>query len=69
MPLILLHQSPMSMIQWADVQNEFVAKGRRVITVDTPGNGLSDIPDHQPTIEEIADNPVALLDHPEAQEG
>jgi pimeloyl-ACP methyl ester carboxylesterase len=62
MPLILLHQSPMSMIQWGDVQNELVSKGRRVITVDTPGNGLSDIPDHQPTIEEIADNLVALLD-------
>jgi pimeloyl-ACP methyl ester carboxylesterase len=62
MPLILLHQSPMSMIQWGEVQNELVRKGRRVITVDTPGNGLSDIPDHQPTIEEIADNLVALLD-------
>ena len=62
MPLILLHQSPMSMIQWADVQNELAGRGRRVITVDTPGNGLSDIPDHQPTIEEIADNLVALLD-------
>jgi pimeloyl-ACP methyl ester carboxylesterase len=62
MPLVLLHQSPMSMIQWADVQNELVGRGRRVITVDTPGNGLSDIPDHQPTIEEIADNLVALLD-------
>lgn len=62
MPLVLLHQSPMSMIQWADVQNELVRKGRRVITVDTPGNGLSDMPDHQPTIEELADNLVALLD-------
>jgi pimeloyl-ACP methyl ester carboxylesterase len=62
MPLILLHQSPMSMIQWGEVQNALVARGRRVITVDTPGNGLSDIPDHQPTIEEIADNLVALLD-------
>lgn len=62
-PLILLHQSPMSMIQWGDVQNELVGKGRRVITVDTPGNGLSDIPAKQPTIEELADNLVALLDH------
>lgn len=62
-PLILLHQSPMSMIQWGDVQNELVGMGHRVITVDTPGNGLSDIPDKQPTIEEIADNLVALLDH------
>ncbi|MCU0757674.1 MAG: alpha/beta hydrolase [Steroidobacteraceae bacterium] len=62
MPLVLLHQSPMSMIQWADVQNELVRMGHRVITVDTPGNGLSDIPDHQPTIEELADNLVVLLD-------
>ena len=62
MPLVLLHQSPMSMIQWADVQNELAGRGRRVITVDTPGNGLSDIPDHQPTLEELADNLVALLD-------
>ncbi len=61
--LILLHQSPMSMIQWGDVQNELVRKGHRVITVDTPGNGLSDIPDKQSTIEELADNLVALLDH------
>ncbi|MBM3514122.1 MAG: alpha/beta hydrolase [Alphaproteobacteria bacterium] len=62
-PLILLHQSPMSMIQWGDVQNELVAMGHRVITVDTPGNGLSDIPAKQPTIEDLADNLVALLDH------
>ena len=61
-PLVLLHQSPMSMIQWADVQNELASRGHRVITVDTPGNGLSDMPAHQPTIEELADNLVALLD-------
>ena len=62
-PMILLHQSPMMMIQWGDVQNELAAMGIRTITVDTPGNGLSDIPDKQPTIEGIADNLVALLDH------
>ena len=28
MPLVLLHQSPMSMIQWADVQNELAAAAR-----------------------------------------
>ena len=61
-PIILLHQSPMSMIQWGAVQNDLVTLGHRVITVDTPGNGLSDLPDHQPTIEEIADNLVALVD-------
>lgn len=62
-PMILLHQSPMMMIQWGDVQNELATMGIRTITVDTPGNGLSDIPDKQPTIEGIADNLVALLDH------
>ena len=62
-PMILLHQTPMMMIQWGEVQNELAAMGIRTITVDTPGNGLSDIPDKQPTIEGIADNLEALLKH------
>ena len=61
-PIVLLHQSPMSMIQWAEVQNELAGMGPRVITVDTPGNGLSDPPPKQPTIEDFAENLVPLLD-------
>ncbi|MBX3321325.1 MAG: alpha/beta fold hydrolase [Nitrospira sp.] len=62
-PLILLHQSPMSMIQWAAVQNILVDRGYRVITVDTPGYGLSDPPLTQPSIRDFANNMVYLLDH------
>lgn len=61
-PIILLHQSPMSMIQWAAVQNALAARGMRSITVDSPGYGMSDTPDVQPTIRGYADNLVALLD-------
>ncbi len=61
-PIILLHQSPMSMIQWAGVQNALAALGIRCITVDTPGYGLSDPPAEQPSIKDYADNLVALLD-------
>ncbi|MDG2319028.1 MAG: alpha/beta hydrolase [Rhodospirillaceae bacterium] len=61
-PIILLHQSPMSMIQWAGVQNALAEMGIRSITVDTPGYGLSDPPNTQPSIRDYADNLVGLLD-------
>lgn len=61
-PIILLHQSPMSMIQWAAVQNALAARGIRSITVDSPGYGMSDAPATQPSIEDYADNLIALLD-------
>ena len=62
-PIVLLHQSPMSMIQWADVQNALAELGVRAITVDTPGYGMSDRPPHQPTIQEYASNLTYVLDH------
>lgn len=62
-PIVLLHQSPLSMIQFADVQNQLAAMGIRAITVDTPGHGMSDLPPQQPTIPEFADNLVPVLDH------
>jgi pimeloyl-ACP methyl ester carboxylesterase len=62
-PIVLLHQSPMSMIQWAGVQNALDKMGIRTITVDTPGYGLSDPPPKQPSIQDFADNIVPLLDH------
>ncbi|MBM3515118.1 MAG: alpha/beta fold hydrolase [Alphaproteobacteria bacterium] len=61
-PIVLLHQSPMSMIQWAGVQNALAELGIRAITVDSPGYGLSDPPNKQPSIRDYADNLVALLD-------
>lgn len=61
--IVLLHQSPMSMIQFAEVQNALAELGVRAITIDTPGYGSSDRPPHQPTIEEFASNLVYVLDH------
>lgn len=62
-PVVLLPQTPMSMIQWGGVQNDLVALGVRAITLDTPGTGLSDLPPVQPTIAEFADNLIPVLDH------
>jgi pimeloyl-ACP methyl ester carboxylesterase len=64
--IVLLHQSPMSMIQFAQVQNALAEMGVRAITVDTPGYGTSDLPAKQPTIREYADNLVHVLDHVKA---
>ena len=62
-PIILMHQSPMSMIQFAEIQNAFSAIGVRAITLDTPGYGMSDLPPKQPTLTEFADNIVHVLEH------
>lgn len=62
-PIVLLHQSPFTMIQWAGVQNELAAMGVRAITIDTPGYGTSDLPDTQPSIEDFADAVAHVLDH------
>ena len=62
-PIVLLHQSPMSMIQFAEVQNNFAEMGIRAIAIDRPGYGLSDLPPEQPTIGEYADNIIYVLDH------
>jgi len=62
-PIMILHQSPMSMIQFAEAQNALADMGVRAITVDTPGYGMSDLPPHQPTIEEYGANLEYVLDH------
>ena len=59
---LLLHQTWLSIIQFADAQNELVAMGYRAIALDMPGHGLSDPPLHQPTIAEIATNVSFVLD-------
>ena len=62
-PIVLLPQTPMSMIQWGAIQNDLAARGVRTVTLDTPGTGLSDLPPVQPSIAEFADNLVPVLDH------
>ncbi len=61
-PVVLLHQTPRSVDEFAEVI-PILATQLRVIAVDNPGYGASDIPPRQPTVEEYADTVVALLDH------
>jgi len=61
-PIVLMHQSPMSMVQFAEVQNALVEMGVRAIALDTPGYGNSDQPSEQPTIRDYADNLVHVFD-------
>lgn len=60
--LVLLHQTPWFAVQYAKVMPLLAAKDLDVIAVDTPGYGMSDVPDHAPSIEEYADNVARVMD-------
>ena len=60
--MLLLHQTPMFMVEYAAVQNELAKREIRSIALDTPGTGMSDPPPGMPSIEELADNIVPVLD-------
>jgi len=62
LPLLLIHQAWMSMIEFAEIQDELAKLGYRSIAVDTPGYGMSDPAPGQPTIGDLADNLVPVLD-------
>ena len=49
-PFFLVHQSPMSMLEFAQIQNAFAEMGIRSIAIDTPGYGNSDRPKKVPTL-------------------
>lgn len=61
-PVVLLHQTPRSVDEFRDVI-PLLATQHRVLAVDNPGYGCSEVPDHQPTVEEYADAIVTLLNH------
>lgn len=60
--LLLLHQSPVSSLQYAAAYGPLSAGGWRVIGLDTPGFGMSDAPEEVPTIGTYAESALALLD-------
>ena len=52
--VVLCHQSPSSSEMFRAAYHPLAAHGLRVIGIDTPGFGMSDVPDHPPSIEEYA---------------
>jgi pimeloyl-ACP methyl ester carboxylesterase len=60
-PLLLLHQTPRSMDEFAEVL-PLLARERRVVAMDTPGYGDSDRVPGQPTVEDYARAAVQVLD-------
>jgi pimeloyl-ACP methyl ester carboxylesterase len=60
---VLLHQSQMSLVQYGETQEELASLGYRSVALDTPGHGMSDLPPTQPTLDQLADNILPVLDH------
>ncbi len=61
-PFLLLHQTWMSLVEFAEIQDALADLGYRSIAPDMPGHGMSDPAPHQPTIEELTQNLIPLLD-------
>jgi pimeloyl-ACP methyl ester carboxylesterase len=60
-PLLLLHQTPWTSLQYTNA-TPFLADGRQVIALDTPGYGTSDAPPAPPSIQDYADSIPGFLD-------
>lgn len=60
--LVLLHQTPWSINQYAEVQACLAARGVSSLAIDTPGYGLSDAPAGHPDLPVYADNLLPVLD-------
>lgn len=62
-PLVLLHQSPSSALQFEAGFEPLAERGLRNIAMDTPGFGNSDPTAFVPRVEDWASSVVAVLDH------
>lgn len=60
--LLLLHQTPWSMSEYAEVQACLADRHIRSLAIDTPGYGMSDAPPGKPSVADYADNLVPVLD-------
>lgn len=61
-PLLLLHQSPQSSLMYEEAYPIFARAGVLTIGLDTPGFGMSDIPETRPSIETYASAIPPLLE-------
>ncbi len=64
-PVILLHQMVQSAVQFRPALPILAQKGVRAVAVDLPGYGMSDTPDHAPSMDEYASIIPAMLKHME----
>jgi pimeloyl-ACP methyl ester carboxylesterase len=62
-PFLLIHQTPIGLVEYIDVQSALERRGRRSIAADNPGYGSSDPVPAPVTVADLADNLIALLDH------
>ncbi len=62
-PLVLSHQSPSSSNMFRKAYPLLALAGLRVIGVDTPGFGNSDVPDPRPSVQDYATMFGPVLDH------
>lgn len=60
-PVVLLHQTPRSVDEFAEVL-PLIARERRVVALDTPGYGCSDAVPGQPSVADYAGAVFTLLD-------
>lgn len=60
--IVLLHQTPWSMIEFAQIQPCLAQMRVRSLAIDTPGYGLSDAPAGKPSLAQYADNLIPVLD-------
>jgi|GEM_PF-210086 len=63
LPLVMIHQAPMSSRQFENVFKPLMDRGIRPIAVDCPGFGNSDVTTFVPKIEDWAKVVPAVLDH------
>lgn len=61
--LVLSHQSPSSSLMFEAAYPHLTAANVMCVAVDTPGFGMSDVPDPRPSVEDYASVFPAVLDH------
>jgi pimeloyl-ACP methyl ester carboxylesterase len=62
-PFVLIHQTPVGLAEFVDIQPELARLGRRSIAPDNPGHGYSDPIPGDATVGDLADNLAALFEH------